>query len=140
MALVRPTLHQHAALGVRTVDLNPGPGRNREGGRLQATAQLGAEEVERARRWRRTWTAFAANWPAGATVRTPSLVICSVRVFGRNEGWDKPYISLRIGRLLINVEDAQALSDLTYVVREANLNADRAFGPAQHKPRPRRRA
>jgi hypothetical protein len=63
-----------------------------------------------------------------------------VRVFGRNEGWDKPYISLRLGRLLINIEDAQALSDLTYVVREANLNADRAFGPAQHRPAPRRRA
>ncbi len=62
-----------------------------------------------------------------------------VRVFGRNEGWDKPYISLRIGRLLINLEDAQALADLTYVVREANLNADRAFGPARHSPARRRR-
>ncbi len=61
----------------------------------------------------------------------------SVRVFGRNEGWDKPYISLRIGKLLINLEDAQALADLTYVVREANLSADRAFGPAQYKPRRR---
>jgi hypothetical protein len=30
------------------------------------------------------------------------------RVCGRNEGWNKPYISLRIGRLLINVEDPQA--------------------------------
>jgi hypothetical protein len=30
----------------------------------------------------------------------------SVRVFGRNEGWDKPYLSLRIGRLLINIENA----------------------------------
>ena len=59
----------------------------------------------------------------------------SVRVFGRNEGWDRPYISLRIGKLLINIEDAQALADLTYVVREANLAADRAFGPAQYTPR-----
>jgi hypothetical protein len=63
----------------------------------------------------------------------------SVRVYGRNEGWDRPYISLRLGRLLINVEDAQALSDLTHVVREANLHADRAFGPAQYRPAPRRR-
>ena len=61
----------------------------------------------------------------------------SVRVFGRTEGWDKPYISLRIGRLLINIEDAEALSDLTYVVREANLQADRAFGPARYNPRSR---
>jgi hypothetical protein len=63
----------------------------------------------------------------------------SVRVFGRTEGWDKPYISLRIGRLLINIEDAEALSDLTYVVREANLHADRAFGPARYSPRSRPR-
>ena len=63
----------------------------------------------------------------------------SVRVFGRNEGWDKPYISLRIGKLLINIEDAQALSDITYAVREANLSADRAFGPPQYRPRTRTR-
>jgi hypothetical protein len=61
----------------------------------------------------------------------------SVRVFGRNEGWDKPYISLRIGRLLLNIEDAEALSDLTYVVREANLHADRVFGPARYAPKSR---
>jgi hypothetical protein len=60
------------------------------------------------------------------------------RVFGRNEGWDRPYISLRIGKLLINIEDAEALSDLTYLVREANLMADRAFGPAQRRPRRQR--
>ena len=73
---------------------------------------------------------------AQAQIVGPQTV--SVRVFGRNEGWDKLYISLRIGKLLINIEDAQALSDLTYVVREANLSADRAFGPAQYKLRHRR--
>jgi hypothetical protein len=61
----------------------------------------------------------------------PQLLIA--RVFGRNEGWDRPYISLRIGKLLINIEDAEALSDLTYLVREANLMADRAFGRAQRR-------
>ena len=70
---------------------------------------------------------------AQAQIVGPQTV--SVRVFGRNEGWDKPYISLRIGKLLINIEDAQALADLTYVVREANLAADRAFGPAKYTPR-----
>ncbi len=74
---------------------------------------------------------------AQAQIVGPQTV--SVRVHGRDEGWDKPYISLRIGRLLINVEDAEALADLTYVVREANLHADRAFGPARYSPRSRPR-
>ena len=58
-----------------------------------------------------------------------------VRVFARNEGWNKPYISLRIGKLLINIEDAHALNDITYAIREANRAADRAFPKPPYKPR-----
>jgi len=57
------------------------------------------------------------------------------RVCGRNEGWNKPYISLRIGRLLINVEDPQALRE----VAAALAKAGRAFGPTRYRPATRRR-
>ena len=64
----------------------------------------------------------------------------SMRVYSRTEGWAQPYISLRVGQLLINVNNAAALADLTDVVRQANLAADRAFGPAPYRPStPRRR-
>jgi hypothetical protein len=53
-----------------------------------------------------------------------------MRVFGRNDGWDQPYISLRVGRLLINIQDHAALTDLSNLIREANRSAERAFGPA----------
>lgn len=62
------------------------------------------------------------------------LQVVTVRVFGRNEGWAQPYISLRIGSLLINVRDVAALSELTHAVREANLSADRTFGPPRYEP------
>lgn len=69
---------------------------------------------------------------AQAQLAGPQTV--SVRVFGRTDGWDQPYISLRVGRLLININNAAALADLTYVVRQANLAADSAFGPAPYRP------
>jgi hypothetical protein len=75
---------------------------------------------------------------AQAKLAGPQTV--SMRVFGRTEGWDQPYISLRVGQLLIHVDNAAALADLTYVVRQANLAAGRAFGPAPYRPStPRRR-
>lgn len=52
-----------------------------------------------------------------------------VRCFGREDGWTTPYLSLRVGRIIFNIEDREALYSLTEMVREAAQRADEAFGP-----------
>jgi hypothetical protein len=52
-----------------------------------------------------------------------------IRVFWRHDGWDTPYISLRIGGLLLNIEDHAALDSLREAVRHADHVAEQAFGP-----------
>jgi hypothetical protein len=54
----------------------------------------------------------------------------TVRVFGRTEGWTQPYISLRIGSLLIKLKDAEALPDLTCAstTPSARLSTSRGRG------------
>ena len=51
------------------------------------------------------------------------------RSFGREQGWTTPYLSLRIGRVVFNVEDRDALYSLAELVKEAAQLADEAFGP-----------
>ncbi len=54
-----------------------------------------------------------------------------VRHFGRVQGWTTPYISLRIGQVLLNIEDRDALASLGYAIRHAERLADDAFGAAR---------
>lgn len=50
------------------------------------------------------------------------------RGFGREAGWTTPYIAVRVGAVLINLEDRDALACLTEAVRAANFLADTVFG------------
>ena len=51
-----------------------------------------------------------------------------VRSFGRAEGWSTPYLSLRIGRVIFNVEDRDALYSLAELVKQAQGLVDETFG------------
>jgi hypothetical protein len=52
-----------------------------------------------------------------------------VRSFGREDGWTVPYLSLRIGRVVFNIEDRDALYSLAEMVREAQDLTEHTFGP-----------
>ena len=58
----------------------------------------------------------------------------AVRSFGRDEGWVMPYLSVRVGRVVFNVEDRDALDSLTEAVREARGLADETFGSPRTLP------
>lgn len=51
-----------------------------------------------------------------------------VRAFGRADGWPTPYLSLRIGRVIFNVEDQEALYSLAEMVKQAQELVDETFG------------
>jgi hypothetical protein len=52
-----------------------------------------------------------------------------VRSFGRDDGWTVPYLSLRIGRIIFNIEDREALYSLAELVKEAQDLTEQTFGP-----------
>jgi hypothetical protein len=52
-----------------------------------------------------------------------------VRSFGREDGWTVPYLSLRIGRVIFNIEDRDALYSLAEMVKEAQDLTEHTFGP-----------
>jgi hypothetical protein len=54
-----------------------------------------------------------------------------VRAFGRVDGWTTPYISVRIGHILLNIEDRAALTALIEATQAAAGHSDIAFGPAR---------
>ncbi len=54
-----------------------------------------------------------------------------VRAFGRVDGWTVPYISVRIGNVLLNIEDRAALTALIEATQAAAGHADVAFGPVR---------
>ena len=54
----------------------------------------------------------------------------AVRSFGRDQGWMTPYVSVKVGRVVFNIEDRDALLSLTEAVRQARQLADETFGPA----------
>ena len=56
-----------------------------------------------------------------------------VRVFWRHDGWVAPYISVRIGRVLLNIEDHEALLSLLDAAHQAEQAAERAFGPRERQ-------
>jgi len=58
-----------------------------------------------------------------------------VVAFGWEQGWTTPYVSVRIGRVLLNIEDRDAFGALLEAVRQAEAAADQAFGPARRLPR-----
>ncbi len=43
----------------------------------------------------------------------------AARSFSRVDGWDTPYISIKIGKVLFNIEDRDALNSLSHAVRHA---------------------
>jgi hypothetical protein len=51
------------------------------------------------------------------------------RSFGREDGWTTPYLSLRIGRVIFNVEDRDALYSLAEMVKQAQQLVEQTFGP-----------
>jgi hypothetical protein len=51
-----------------------------------------------------------------------------VRAFGRVDGWTTPYISVRIGQILLNIEDRAALTALIEATQAAAAHSDIAFG------------
>ena len=55
--------------------------------------------------------------------------VLSTRAFHREDGWTTPYISVRVGNVLLVIEDREALTCLNEAVRAANHLADKAFGP-----------
>ncbi len=52
----------------------------------------------------------------------------AVRSFSRVDGWDTPCISIKIGKVLFNIEDRDALNSLSHAVRHAEHLADHVFG------------
>ena len=54
-----------------------------------------------------------------------------VRAFGKLDGWTTPYISIRIGQLLLNIEDRDALTALIEATQAAVGHSDMAFGPVR---------
>jgi hypothetical protein len=52
----------------------------------------------------------------------------TVRYFGRVDGWTTPYITIKIGQILLNIEDRDALRSLGAAIRQAEQHADAAFG------------
>ena len=54
-----------------------------------------------------------------------------VRAFGRVDGWTTPYISVRIGQILLNIEDRAALTALIEATQAAAAHSDIAFGPVR---------
>lgn len=59
----------------------------------------------------------------------------AVRAFGRIDGWTTPYLSIRIGQMLFNIQDRTALLDLAGAISYALRLADEAFGTAEHTRR-----
>lgn len=57
------------------------------------------------------------------------LQVHRARAFGAEDGWRTPYIAVRVGLVLINVQDRDALACLTEAVRAANHMAEQVFGP-----------
>ena len=55
----------------------------------------------------------------------------AVRCFSRVDGWDRPYLSIKIGQVLLNIEDRDALNSLSHAVRHAERLADQAFATAR---------
>jgi hypothetical protein len=53
------------------------------------------------------------------------------RSFGQEDGWPAPYLSLRIGRVIFNIEDRDALYSLVELVKQAQQLADETYGPAR---------
>jgi hypothetical protein len=53
-----------------------------------------------------------------------------VRAFGRRDGWPKSYISVRLGNILLNIEDRAALSSLIEATRAAAGHSEQAFASA----------
>ena len=73
--------------------------------------------------------------PAGKCIVASQVILggpqeVTARAFGRTEGWMTPYLSVRVGRVVFNIEDRDALLSLTEAVRQARQLADEAFGPA----------
>lgn len=62
------------------------------------------------------------------------LQVHRARAFGAEDGWRTPYIAVRVGLVLINIEDRDALACLTEAVRAANYMADQVFGPVTRSP------
>jgi hypothetical protein len=56
----------------------------------------------------------------------------AVRAYCHKDGWRPAYLSVRVGRFLLNIEDRRALEDLAGVVGHAVTLADRTFGPPPH--------
>jgi hypothetical protein len=54
-----------------------------------------------------------------------------VRAFGKIDGWTTPYISVRIGQVLLNIEDRAALAALVQATQAAAGHSDTAFGPVR---------
>ncbi len=54
-----------------------------------------------------------------------------VRAFGRVDGWTTPYISIRIGHILLNIEDRAALTAFIEATQAAAAQSDLAFGPVR---------
>ena len=60
----------------------------------------------------------------------------SVRVIGETDGQAQPYVTIRVGSVLLRVENQAALRALTDAVREANVLSPQAFSrrPGAHGP------
>ena len=58
----------------------------------------------------------------------------AVRAYSHKDGWRPAYLSVRVGRFLLNIEDRRALEDLAGIVGHAVTLADRTFGPVPNPP------
>lgn len=56
-----------------------------------------------------------------------------VRRFGRDDGWTQPYISIQVGRLLLNLNDRDAVDSLIAAAEAAAHYGRLTFGPSQRQ-------
>jgi hypothetical protein len=64
-----------------------------------------------------------------AQARLAGVQDVRVRAFNHIDGWTTPYISVRIGNILLNIEDRAALTALIEATQAAAAHSDLAFGP-----------
>jgi hypothetical protein len=51
-----------------------------------------------------------------------------VRLFGRTDGWESPYLSVRIGQVLLRFQDQWALGDLSRAITQAETLVETTHG------------
>jgi hypothetical protein len=82
---------------------------------------------------------MATTKPAGSCQVAAHVILrgrqdTAVRAYSHIDGFQPAYLSLRVGRILMNIESRRALDDLVGAVGTAMHLADDIFGPPSTLP------